>query len=374
MIVYILSNIETSTGFQELSKYFKDKIDVTYILLNNNKNSNLQQWLINNNYKVIHYSLKSKKDYFFIFFKLILFFKRNRNIEIVHTHLRDANLLGLLSSYIMNVKNRIYTRHSSTFNKVYYPNSVKYDKFCNTLSTRVISISDNVTKSLLEEGVPHEKIFLLNHGINISTYQNVDNDLKERIEHKYGIEKEKFTIGIISRLLHCKGYDYIIPALSNFIVKEPNTQIIIANFSGNYKKEVLDLLKNNNVIDNCIFISFEKDVFALYSFFDVFIHAPVDNEIEAFGQIYIESLAAKIPSIFTLSGIANEFIVDNENAIVVEHKSSNSILKGLLKIKSDPLLVEKLKSNGFISIQKFNISTHHENLFNFYKKLINDKC
>ncbi|MBL0097760.1 MAG: glycosyltransferase [Bacteroidetes bacterium] len=64
--------------------------------------------------------------------------------------------------------------------------------------------------------------------------------------------------------------------------------------------------------DSYIKIEFERDLFSLYSIFDYFIHAPIDPSVEAFGQVYIEALAAGIPSIFTLSGIAPDFIVDGK--------------------------------------------------------------
>jgi hypothetical protein len=53
---------------------------------------------------------------------------------------------------------------------------------------------------------------------------------------------------------------------------------------------------------------FEPDgnVFSKYQNFDLFIHVPTGPSEEAFGLVYLEALAAGVPSIFTRSGILNE--------------------------------------------------------------------
>ena len=47
----------------------------------------------------------------------------------------------------------------------------------------------------------------------------------------------------------------------------------------------------------------------LYILFDLFIHIPNSRNSEAFGQVYIESMLLKIPSIFSNSGIMNEISI-----------------------------------------------------------------
>ncbi len=43
-------------------------------------------------------------------------------------------------------------------------------------------------------------------------------------------------------------------------------------------------------------------------------HVTIGKHYEAFGQIYVEALAAGIPSVFTLTGIAPEIIEHEHNA------------------------------------------------------------
>jgi glycosyltransferase involved in cell wall biosynthesis len=99
-------------------------------------------------------------------------------------------------------------------------------------------------------------------------------------------------------------------------------------------------------------IKFEKDLYSLYQLFDVFVHVPIDEHSEAFGQTYVEALAAGVPCVFTLSGIASEFVRDRENAIVVVYKNTDEIYNGIRLILENPDLKNKLIANGRNDVMK----------------------
>lgn len=126
---------------------------------------------------------------------------------------------------------------------------------------------------------------------------------------------------------------------------------MLANCSGNYSKEIqqlLHVLPTSSYVE----IDFEQNQRALYQLFDIFIHVPISPTIEAFGQTYVEALAARATSIFTLSGIANEFVVNEENAIVVPYKDSNAIYKSILHVLKNNSLAKKLSENGLLAVKE----------------------
>ncbi len=117
------------------------------------------------------------------------------------------------------------------------------------------------------------------------------------------------------------------------------------------QRQGLELIPSENYVE----IEFEEDLFAFYKLFDIYVHVPIDSKCEAFGQTYIEALASGIPSVFTLSGIANEFIHNKENAIVVDYKNSEQINNALIELMSNDILRSHLIQNGKESIKQFDI-------------------
>jgi glycosyltransferase involved in cell wall biosynthesis len=87
------------------------------------------------------------------------------------------------------------------------------------------------------------------------------------------------------------------------------------------------------------------------------VHVPVDSKVEAFGQVYVEALAAEVPSIFTISGIASDFIEHDQNSCVVPYRDSAAIEHALNVLWQTPEIRSRLKRNGWNSVQeRFGLS------------------
>jgi glycosyltransferase involved in cell wall biosynthesis len=116
-------------------------------------------------------------------------------------------------------------------------------------------------------------------------------------------------------------------------------------------------------------IDFEENVAALYRTFDLFAHTPIGEEQESFGLTYVEALASGIPAVFTLAGVAPEFIQHRHNAWVVPHRDSDEIHAAFLALLADPALRETLTRNGRETTEAFDLATMIHQTENLYAEL-----
>jgi glycosyltransferase involved in cell wall biosynthesis len=346
-----------------------NNIDCHYILIQE-IDSEFSRYLSTIGIKVTLVKLNNKVGSILAFLKIVRIISKLKP-EIVHTHLRMASILGLLAARVMQVPIRIHTRHHSTLNYDYYPNGVKYDKLINLLSTHIVSISDVVSNVLVEkEKVQESKITVIPHGIHLEQFNNVPEERVDLLREKYHLENMKGpVVGVISRYIELKGIQYIIPAFKKFKELNPGAHLVLANAIGDYSDEVKILLKTQLDSSDYTEVVFENDLYAFYKLFDFFIHVPVDKNVEAFGQTYIEALAAGIPSIFTLSGIANQIITDDFNAIVVPFCSSNAIFEALIELRDNKEKKLRLVRNGIESVQVFSADKYVQNHIKLYQEL-----
>ncbi|PWJ43294.1 glycosyltransferase family 4 protein [Sediminitomix flava] len=347
-VVYIISNIDKALEFEWVAEYLnQERFELSFILLNPMANSHLARFVESQGLGLKYIPYSGKKDLVFAFYKLYKYLK-SLQPDVIHCHLPEATLLGLSIGKILGIKERIYTRHHSTFNHDYHPHAVKYDLWSNQWATKIIAITQNVADVLIEkEGVSSDKIQIINHSIDIDRFTSVNSERVETLKQKYGIRSEGPIIGVISRYTEWKGIQYIIPAFKRILEQYPKAQLVLANARKGEYVDQLDILLAELPQESYIEIPFEKDLYALYQLFDVFVHTPIDPYCEAFGQIYIESLAAKIPSVFTLSGVARDFVQHEKEALVVDFKSTEQIHEAILRLLKDPELSEVLKENGF---------------------------
>ena len=345
-ITFIISNINKALAFEWVASYLnKDKFNLNFILLYPEE-SELEKYLKENNFIVerIKYSSK-KKEIPLAIIKTYRFLKRNKT-QIVHTHLFDANIVGLSAAWLARIPKRIHTRHHSNYHHLYFPKAIKYDKLANRLSTDIVAISEVVKNILItKEQVDSKKVHLIHHGFLLNEFMNVSEKSISKIKEKYNPNNIRPVVGVISRFTEWKGVQFIIPAFKKLLQVYPNALIIMVNAEGDYRmniKEILKTIPEKNYIET----TFESDIFALYKLFDVFVHVPISPEVEAFGQTYVEALASGVPSVFTLSGIANEFILDHYNALVVPFQDSNAIVDAVMVLLENKALVASLIENG----------------------------
>lgn len=325
-------------------------LDVYYILINCT-DGELHHFLLENQFPVHTLEagslLKSRKV--ILDCKKIL---REQQVTLVHCHLAHANWIGLWAAKLAKIKTRIYTRHSGEPLNIHWKERI-IDKVQNKLATRIVAISKNIDELLEKQGVPAEKRILIHHGFNLERFFNPQNEEVLRIKEEYNPHRQFPVVGIISRWLELKGIQYTIDAFQRLLKTHPDALLCLFGASDNadYSKEIKELVQT--IPDrNVRVIGFENNVYDLFQLFDIYVHVPVNPSCEAFGQTYVEALASGIPSVFTLSGAAREFVVNEENALVVPFRDSTSIYGAMLLLLNDSTLNEKLRQKGPESVSE----------------------
>jgi glycosyltransferase involved in cell wall biosynthesis len=344
----VLSDVDSSHLIESMGRSLdSEKYEVSFVFLGR-KTPSLFHDLAGDGYRVRFIKCGGKKE-------LPLAVVRMGRIideikpDIVHTHLMNASIAGLLAARLKGVRRRVHTRHHSVETHNDYPHAVYYDKFINRLSTHIVAISDVVFDVLTRmEKVDPKKVSVVRHGFNLDRFR-ADDSVVGELRDKYGLAGRHPVVGVISRHIHWKGVQYVVPAFAELAKKYPKAKLVLANASGPYGQEIRRLL---GALDESQYalIEFEKRIFELYKTFDVFVHVPVGREYEAFGQVYVEALAMGVPSVFTLSGIANDFVKDGENALVVPYRDSGAVCEAIESYLNDANLRRKVAEAGKASV------------------------
>jgi glycosyltransferase involved in cell wall biosynthesis len=361
-----ISNVQKALEHEWFCEFVdKNEMELEFVLFNS-KDSDLYNFIKGKGFKCTNYSLGSKfliPFYIFVFYFKLLFSK----YDFIHCHLFEASLIGLMAGKFSGIKKRIHTRHHADFHHTYFPNAVKYDLLINRLSTHIIAVSNNIKVILIDlESVIPEVISVIPHGIPSSVLnKNILITEIEEIKLKYGFVGNYPVVGVVSRFTEWKGVQYIIPAFKQFLSEHKNAKLVLANARGDFEVELNKLL-NKLPQDSYILIPFENNMLPLFKSFDVFVHTPIDKYCEAFGQVYIEALGLNVPMICTISGIANDFIVNEQNALVVKYKNTRDIYDAMCELIGNSDLRENIVRGGKTSVQNFSFESKFEKLKRLY--------
>lgn len=368
-LTYIISDINKALAFEWISQQLdKNKFQLNFILINQNESA-IEKHLNKLGIPCKRISPPNHPNKWGL---SVLFFKIWFNLlitrpNIVHTHLRLATLLGIPASFFAGIRKRIYTRHHSSYNHKYFPHAIKYDVWISKLSTDIISISDAVSEVLIKfENINDKKIVKIPHGFDLEIFKDIEQPRIDKIKHAHNIPESSLTIGVIARYVEWKGIQFTIEAFKESLTIFQDAHLVLANSTGPFSETIRQML-SELPDDSYTEIIFEQDLAALYKCFDIYIHVPIDKHVEAFGQTYVEALASGIPCIFTLSGIASEFISNNRNAIVVDYQDTKQIMSAIQTITRNEQLRESLIRNGEVDVDIFNLNVFIQRLELLYE-------
>lgn len=344
-IVYIVSDINKALAFEWIATYLdRRQFRLSFVLLNPSS-SVLEAYLEQEGIPVRRIVCAGKKDWPRAWWQLICHLKSLKP-DVVHCHLFTANLLGLSAARLLRIRKRIYTRHHADYHFRYHPQGVKWDKLSNRWATDIVAPSRVVCEVLTGmEGVAGNKVRLIHHGFDLDYFAHPDTAVGARLRATYNPAGCYPVIGVIARFTELKGIQYIIPAFASLLKTYPRACLLLFNAQGDYQKTIQELLSELPE-DSYKTIAFEPNLAEVYHLFDVFIQASTDRHIEAFGQTYVEALAAGIPSVFTLAGIAGDFIKDQENALVVPFEDAAAIEQAMKAILEDPDKAKRMAERG----------------------------
>ncbi|MFD1000109.1 glycosyltransferase family 4 protein [Ohtaekwangia kribbensis] len=364
-VAYIVSDIDKALAFEWIADYLHSNIDLFFVIIGI-ENSELSKMLANKS--VRHYVVSDKKFTSNVnkWLEIIKILWKEKP-AVVHTHLWRANILGLTAAWLLRIPKRIYTRHHATIHYREYPSGLKWDKLCNRLATHIVAISHNVQEILTtRDKADCRKIVLIHHGFDFHYFNRVSTERIYALRAKTNLHEKSYPIvGVISRYTEWKGVQYIIPAFQELRRQYSQAHLVLANAHGDYEREIKKLLSNLPA-DSYSQIRFENDLASLYRVFDIFVHVPTDPHAEAFGQTYIEPLIVGVPCIFTLSGVAHEFVQHAKNALVVDFKNSEQILASIRTLLGSETLRSNLVRQGQQDISGFSVEEYVKKLENLY--------
>lgn len=312
---------------------------------------------------------------------------KTNKTDVVHTIFFNGHISGIQAAYYANVPVRVFTRQHAGVKHKRHAKS-KYELIWE-MATNALAVTSRGKRGMILDGVPPHKISIVPNGFDFSIYENVGNERIEEVRSKYNIPKSKYPIiGVLARYVEWKGIKYTIEAFREVLKTHPNAFFVLAGSQKNVvaKKQLKQKAakkgtyggQKNNVVedieerlstlpsDSFIEIPFEKDLAALLKLLDIFVHVPINEEVETFGQVYIDAMLSKVPSVITKSGCANDYAVHKENAWVVNHKNIPQITEGILQIASDKTLRAKIIDNAFNVAQNYSIDRQIQSLQDLY--------
>jgi glycosyltransferase involved in cell wall biosynthesis len=271
-------------------------------------------------------------------------FLRRERVDVLHTHLFEPSMVGLLAGVLARTPVRVTTRHYSNYHtRIGKRWHVRADRLCNQMSHAIIAVSQHTADHIVEEeATRREKVHVILNGIDFSRVRVSDPSAPARLRRD--LEAADRPLLLLPGRLHPeKGQSYLFRALPLLRPQLLRTPLVLVagggSFEAAYRAEVTSL----GCDDMVRFLGFRRDLPDLMAAADLVL---LPSVAEAFGLVLAEALYLGIPVVATRVGGIPEIVSDGIDGILVPPADSGALAKAITGLLSDEPRRLKLSGAG----------------------------
>ncbi|MDY0132237.1 MAG: glycosyltransferase [Desulforegulaceae bacterium] len=319
----------------------------------------LKEKLENENLDYLTMRINGEVD--FIAGKKVAKICREKEINILHLHDAHAMATGLWAKLFYPSLLLIGVR------RVDYPikkNIFSQYKYKSAKMTKIVAISNEIKKILIEDGIDELKIEVIKSGVDIDKFVHIE---KSDFLHKeLGLPENSFIVGTVAALAGHKDYPTLLKAAQIVVKKLPSVYFVSIG-DGPDRKEIFRLREELGLNEKFILRGFQKDVGNHLKNFDIFI---LSSKTEGLGTSLMDAMSAGIPSLCCKSGGIPELVDDGVNGLLVEKESPELLAVKIIELYENKNLREKLGINSRKKSKQFSIDFTVKKNIELYEKLI----
>lgn len=282
------------------------------------------------------------------FLKLLSLFRKNR-YDIVHTHSAKAGILGRIAAKIACRKTVvIHTVHGLSFHEFQSPFLnwfyITAEKITSFFTDRYICVGEVMRNKSLIAGIGRkEKYSVIYSGFEVQPYLDADKN-RDKTRNALGIKENEKVIGMVGRLYHLKGQEYLMQAFVNLAKDFPEARLLIVG-DGILRPKLENFAREHQVIERIIFTGLVPParIPELISSMDILAHTSLR---EGLPKAVAQGFAGGKPVIaFDVDG-SRELVVNGRTGYLIPPKDIKLLEEKLRFLLQNPAISYTMGEEG----------------------------
>jgi glycosyltransferase involved in cell wall biosynthesis len=259
-------------------------------------------------------------------------FLRRHQVEVIHTHLVDASIVGLTAARLARGPACVMTRHHA--DATWLAGSrrgLAADRVLGRyLAEDVIAVSETTRRALIEiDGVHEAKITVVPHGFDWNRIE-ARTGTRNRLRREFGLGEDP-VLCTVGRLDPLKGHEILFRAFIEAGLQK-KAWLLLAG-GGPDGTRLHQTARSYGIADRCLFTGHRRDIYDVMAAADLVVQPSLS---ESFGQVVIEALALARPLVATSVGIAEEVVLPRATGWLVPPGNATALAQALCDALADP--------------------------------------
>jgi glycosyltransferase involved in cell wall biosynthesis len=319
-----ITNVETSNPYLNNLCDFTDRRAITYLAATLGKEGSFTKDLDRRGVQVYALDCRQRIRYPKALYQLCQIIQKER-VDIVHTHLIDPTLVGMLAAKLRH-RGVVVTRHHtdvlyhlpSKFKRDLY---LRLDDWVNRNADHLIAPSQMVQELLTRrEHVPESKVSLIPYGQTLERFDAVKPEMVQKVRAELGM-KERLALVCVARLHWEKGHRFLLEAFALMCDEGLDANLYLVG-NGPDHELLANLARELDVEQRVKFLGWRDDALVILAAADIVVHAAVQETLPA---VVIEALMLERPLVVTdVSGV-RDLIGNSKHGMLIPPRNSEAL-------------------------------------------------
>jgi len=293
---------------------------------------------------------------------------RSRDIDIVHSHTRPADLAAYIATKIIG-KPLVITQHGN-INLDRETLTRRHDVFAfgyNVVlrgATKVAAVCQATKQELLQQcRVSPRHIQVIYNGIEQSS--PVNGRTRERVRADLGINQNA-VVAIITGSLKWKGHETLLSALASITAQAPNLLLLVAG-TGPQEPALRQQATQLGIANLVRFLGFRQDIPDLLSASDIFV---LPSRSEAFPISILEAMTAGLPVVASDIGGIPEQVEDGVTGLLVTPGDVDELTHAISRLIGNQELRRQIGEKGRDKVRQFTLERMVDGYISLYNQVL----
>jgi glycosyltransferase involved in cell wall biosynthesis len=252
---------------------------------------------------------------------------RQQHVDIVHTYLLRANLVGTVSARLARVPVVLCSKRGCHERRGLALVSARIG---NAMSDRVTANSQAVRDFVhANEGCPREKMVVIPSGIDTVRFRPLP---PAPFKARLGLPEERTIVGTVTRMRVRKGVEEFIRAMGRVCAARPDVHAVIAG-EMHLDDALQALVRSLRLDERLTLLGRRSDIPEVLSAFDVFV---LSSHGEGMSNAILEAMAMEKPVVATDAGGTAETVRHGRSGLLVPPRDPEALAGAITEVLAQP--------------------------------------
>lgn len=292
---------------------------------------------------------------------------REQRVDVVHTHVWNADVWGRFSALLARVPVRMMTAHNVDDWKT--PPQLAVDWALAKVSAQVVCVSEAVKEFYrTRAGVSPRKLSVILNGIDLAPFNDVSTDAGSK-RRELGVPVDAPVCSVIARLVPQKGHRYLLAALPAIREAFPSAVVLVVG-NGSERESLERQAHELGLLGDAVrFLGERRDIPEILKATDVLVLP--SSEREGLPICVLEAMAARRPVVVTDLGGNRQVIEEGRTGFIVPAADAGALAAGIRRMLEDPEQARAMGEAGRAKVEReFGVSRMVQQTADLYESLL----